>query len=228
MNDNREFPPTKARGEGFRLVLLGDTHGLHRNIQVPIGDLLIHVGDFTIFSKTQTEIVDFNAWLGDLPHRHKILTLGNHEFWAEADPSKCSLLSNATVLLNEAIEIEGLRIWGSPVTPLYGGAFGMSSAADRKRLYAAIPDDTDILITHGPPYGILDVMPNSALHAGCHELFDAVMRVKPRLHVFGHIHGAHGIFHTHSTTFVNAAVLGPHGEVEKAPIVLWLSRRATK
>ena len=195
---------------------------------MPDGDLLIHAGDFTNVSKSQVEIADFNTWLGDLPYRHRIVIPGNHEFFLEADPSKRSLLSNATVLINEPLQIEGLRIWGSPVTPLYGGAFGMSSGADRKGLYAEIPDDIDILITHGPPFGLLDVAPNSTSHAGCRELLVAVMRVKPRLHVFGHIHGAHGVFQTPQTIFVNAALLSPHGRLNKPPIVLWLPRRIAK
>jgi hypothetical protein len=77
------------------------------------------------------------------------------------DRERRALLSDATVLINEGIEIDGHRIWGSPVTPLYGGAFGLISPEDRKRLYARIPEDTDSLITQGPPYGILDVTPGS-------------------------------------------------------------------
>lgn len=142
----------------------------------------------------------------------------------ESDPSRRSLLSNATVLINEGIEIQGLRIWGSPVTPLYGGAFGLSSAEDRRRLYAQIPEDTDILVTHGPPYGILDSTSDSGVHSGCRELLDVVVRLKPRLHVFGHVHGAYGIFQTDDTVFVNAALLGRHGDIDKAPIVLRISR----
>ena len=127
MRENENFSSADAVTDaGLRLVLLSDTHGLHRNVQVPDGDLLIHAGDFTNFSKSQSEIVDFNTWLGELPHRHKIVVPGNHEFFLEADPSKRSLLSNATLLINQAIQVEGIRIWGSPVTPLYGGAFGMS------------------------------------------------------------------------------------------------------
>src|SRR6202008_462510 len=146
---------------------------------------LIHAGDFTNFSRSQREIVDFNTWLGELPHRHKVVVSGNHEFFLEADPSKRLLLSNATLLINQAIQVEGIRIWGSPVTPLYGGAFGMSSTADRKWLYAQIPDDTDVLVTHGPPYDILDIATSSTLHAGCRELSDAVMRGRPMLLVCG-------------------------------------------
>jgi Icc-related predicted phosphoesterase len=172
----------------LRLVLLSDTHQLHRKVEVPDGDIFIHSGDFTMFSRSMAEITDFNTWLGELPHQHKIVVPGNHEFFLETDPSKRSMLNNALVLLNEGTAIEELRIWGSPVTPLYGGAFGLSSGEDRKRLYAQIPENTDVLITHGPPYGILDSGPDSGLHSGCRELFDAVMRVRPKLHVFGHAH----------------------------------------
>lgn len=208
-----------------RLVLLSDTHLLHRNIDVPDADILIHAGDFTMFGKSRLAIIDFNAWLGELPYRHRILVPGNHEFFLEADPVKRSLLSNATVLINEGIEIEGLRIWGSPVTPLCSGAFGLSAAGDRRQLYAQIPEDTDVLITHGPPYGILDSAPNSGVHSGCQELLDAVMRIHPKLHVFGHVHGARGIFETSQTTFVNAAMLGIDADLDQNPIVLQMSAR---
>ena len=118
-----------------------------------------------------------------------------------------------------------MRIWGSPVTPMYGGAFGLSSAKDRKRLYAQIPLDTDVLISHGSPYGILDADPVSGLPAGCRELLDATMRVRPKLHVFGHIHGAYGVFRTEHTTFVNASRLGLHGDPDGAPFVFEMTRR---
>jgi Icc-related predicted phosphoesterase len=208
----------------LRLVLLSDTHQLHREVEVPDGDVLIHAGDFTMFSKSMKAIVDFNDWLGELPHRHKTVIPGNHEFFLAADPSKRSVLNNAHVLVNEGIMIDGLRIWGSPVTPLYGGAFGLSAAEDRKRLYSRIPEDTDILITHGPPFGILDSRSNSGFHSGCRELFDAVMCVRPKLHLFGHVHGAHGVFQTDHTTFVNAALLGIHGSLDKSPLVFKMAR----
>jgi predicted phosphohydrolase len=218
--------PAHRQSTSLRLVLLSDTHELHREIEVPYGDILIHAGDFTLFSRSLRAVEDFNTWLGELPHPHKIVVPGNHEFFLESDLSRLSLLSNATALINDAIEIEGgLRIWGSPVTPLFGTAFGMSSAEDRRQLYAKIPKNTDILITHVPPYGILDTAPDSGFHSGCRELFDTVMRVRPKLHVFGHVHGAHGIFQTNDTMFVNAALLGLYGGIDKAPIVLRMSRR---
>jgi Icc-related predicted phosphoesterase len=208
----------------LRLVLISDTHELHRELSVPDSDILIHAGDFTMFSRSMSAVADFNAWLGELPCSWKVLVPGNHESFLEADPSKRSMLSNATVLINEGIEIEGLRIWGSPVTPLSGGAFGLSSAEDRRRLYAQI-GKTDVLVTHGPAFGILDSPPAAEFHSGCPELLGAVKRVRPKLHIFGHVHGAYGIFQTDHTTFANAALLGVDGGLDRSPIVLQM--RAT-
>jgi Icc-related predicted phosphoesterase len=202
------------------IVCISDTHELHRELDVPDGDILIHTGDFTVFSKTAAAIDDFNDWLGDLPHRWKILVPGNHEFFLESDPSRRRLISNATVLINEVVEIMGLKVWGSPTTPLLGAAFGLSSPVDRAKLYAKIPDDADILVTHGPPYGILDGSPGTPRHAGCPQLLEAVTRIKPKLHVFGHVHGAHGMVSSEDTLFVNAALLGPDGDLCASPIVL--------
>jgi Icc-related predicted phosphoesterase len=178
-----------------------------------------------MFSKSMEAVVDFNDWLGELPHRHKIVVPGNHEFFLEADPSERFMLDNAVVLINEGTEIEGLRIWGSPVTPLYGGAFGLSSTKDRKRLYAQIPRDIDVLVSHGPSFGILDTAPISGLHEGCPELLDAVEQVRPKLHVFGHIHTAYGILQTEHTTFVNASRLGLHNDPDKAPFIFEMTRK---
>src|ERR1700733_3463767 len=105
-------------GTQLRLVLLSDTHQLHRETSLPDGDILVCAGDFTCFSKSLKAIIDFNDWLGEQPHR-SVVVPGNHEFFLEADPSRRSLLSNATVLINEGIEIQRLRIWASPITPLY-------------------------------------------------------------------------------------------------------------
>jgi Icc-related predicted phosphoesterase len=209
-----------------RLALLSDTHELHREIDVPDADILIHCGDFTMFSRSMSAITDFNQWLGELPHRHKIVIPGNHDFFLESGPTERSLLPNATVLIDEEIEIEGLRIWGSPVTPLYGGAFGMSSDRDRRRLYSGISEDVDIVVTHGPPFGILDRAPDSKVHSGCPELLEAVRRIEPKLHVFGHVHGMPGLVRTDRTTFANVAVLGLDGAPAVAPMLMLISCEA--
>jgi Icc-related predicted phosphoesterase len=202
-----------------RIVCISDTHDLHRELVVPRGDLLIHAGDFTFLSQRPSMLRDFDKWLSELPHRHKVVVPGNHDYILEEPSNRWQQITHATLLVDSGLEIEGIRIWGSPVTPLYGGAFGQSSPADRKRHWAQIPDDIDILITHGPPFGILDGEP----HEGCPELREAVLRVKPRLHVFGHVHAGYGISRAKHTLFVNAALF-EDGEVGRRPIVLGLSR----
>jgi predicted phosphohydrolase len=208
----------------MRIVLVSDTHGLHRQLEVPSGDLLIHAGDFTFFSKPPSIVSDFNGWLGSLPHRHKVVVPGNHEFALE-EPRNQGAIANAILLVDSGVEVEGIRIWGSPVTPLYGGAFGMSRAADRKRHWARIPEGLDILITHGPPLGILDHGPRSERHEGCPELREAVLQSRPRVHVFGHIHAGYGTLRTPKTIFVNASLFGDSGRLDRRPIVIDLQAR---
>jgi Icc-related predicted phosphoesterase len=208
-------------GTSLRICLVSDTHELHREIEIQPCDLLIHCGDFTFFSKRPSQIDDLNDWFSTLPAREVLLTCGNHEFAVEAEPEKWRRrLSNATLLLNEEIEIDGLRIWGSPTTPLYGGAFGLSNEADRERLYSTIPDETDILITHGPPLGVLDD------GQGCAALRRAVIRVRPRLHCFGHVHSRYGTRPTARTMFVNASILDEDGAPSRKPILLNVSSNA--
>jgi Icc-related predicted phosphoesterase len=96
----------------------------------------------------------------------------------------------------------------------------MSSGSDRKRTWANISDATDILITHSPPFGILDSESVADGHQGCLPLMEAVLRVRPRLHVFGHIHGGYGTKHNEHTLFVNAALYDDLGGVERPPIIV--------
>jgi len=216
---------TRKRGIALRIVCISDTHELHRELEVPIGDLLIHAGDFTLFGKGSRTIVDFNAWLGELPHPYKVVTYGNHEFALEAKPELRKLITNAIVLVNEPAMVGPAKIWGSPLTQHYGGAFGRSNVADRVRTYSTIPIDTDILITHGPPYGVLDGCPDEYPGpAGDRELREAVIRVKPKMHVFGHVHSGYGVRPTRHTFFVNAALFGLDGTLENRPIVVEMSQ----
>lgn len=209
----------------LRIVCISDTHELHRELIVPPGDVLIHAGDFTFWGKGSRAIKDFNDWLGKLPHRWKIVTCGNHEFAIEADPALGRLITNATLLLNDSAMAGPAKVWASPLTVHYGGAFGRSNAADRVKAYASIPLDTDILVTHGPPYGILDLSPAEYPGpVGDRELRQAVIRVRPKLHVFGHVHSGYGVRATRHTLFVNAALFGLDGSLENRPIVLQMSR----
>ena len=203
----------------MRIVLISDTHGLHRQLEVPEGDLLIHAGDLTMNSKPDWMYRHFNIWLGELPHRHKIVIPGNNDYLLE-DPRERKVITNAILLVDSGVEVEGIRIWGSPVTPLYGGAFGKSNPEDRKRHWAQIPDGLDILITHTPPFAILDHGGHSERREGCPQLLEAVFRALPLVHVFGHIHAGYGTLRTDNTLFVNASLLGEDGSLGRKPVVV--------
>jgi Icc-related predicted phosphoesterase len=179
---------------------------------------LIHAGDFTFFNSI-SKIRDFNDWLGELPHRRKVVIPGNHDRAFNLNPQSRAMITNGVLLINESIRLCGLNLWGSPVT-CDDAAYGYTKPEERASLYASIPHDTHILITHGPPFGILDHEPGTDERQGCPELRKAVIRVKPKLHVFGHVHAGYGTCHTEKTLFVNAALLGLAGDLENGPIAL--------
>ena len=193
----------------IRIVCISDTHGQHANLGVPDGDVLIHAGDFMAFGDTPREIVDFNQWLGGQPHRHKIVIAGNHDLMFERHPGAArELLSNAIYLENSGTEVAGLKIWGSPVQPEFNNwAFNVARGAAIRRYWKMIPENTDVLVTHGPPFGVLDKSHPTTAHLGCEELANAVEQIRPRLHVFGHIHGGRGESTSNETRFVNASVV---------------------
>jgi Icc-related predicted phosphoesterase len=193
----------------MRIVCISDTHSRHDQIEVPSGDVLIHAGDSTIVGHVE-EIAKFNYWLGRLPHPHKILIAGNHDWLFEKEPALAeSLVTHAHYLRDSAVVIEGLKFYGSPWQPRFmHWAFNLSRGAEIKRKWDLIHEDTDVLVTHGPPHGILDLVPRDRIgtfeNTGCEELALAVKRIRPKLHVFGHIHEGYGVTQKSGTTFVNA------------------------
>jgi Icc-related predicted phosphoesterase len=226
-SDRRKHRVSRKKGTTvIRIVLIADTHKVHRELDIAAGDLLIHAGDFTFWGNERSDLRDFDNWLGELPHAFKVVVPGNHEFVLE-NPRLRDEITNAELLIAEGIEIAGLKIWGSPVTPLERGAFGISKPGERKQYWAQVPDGLDILITHGPPLGILDCAPGTDGPQGDPELLEAVDRTKPRLHVFGHIHGACGTLRREDTLFVNACVYGEFGALQP-PIVVELDPVRTR
>ncbi|MFN8395634.1 MAG: metallophosphoesterase [Bacteroidia bacterium] len=117
------------------------------------------------------------------------------------------VFDNVIYLNDSGVEIEGVKIWGSPIQPwFFDWAFNRQRGADIAKHWALIPEDTDILVTHGPPYGILDRTDDGKL-VGCEELIKVVERIRPKIHVFGHIHEAHGSLIKDGTHYVNASIL---------------------
>jgi predicted phosphodiesterase len=157
----------------MRIVCLSDTHDMHSQIEVPDGDLLLHAGDATMRG-TLEQIEAFDWWLAARPHRHKVVIAGNHDWGFQRTPAKArSLIRHARYLEDDEVTIGGLRIWGSPWQPwFHDWAFNLQRGTEIAAKWALIPDGIDVLITHGPPFGILDRTDNHE-DVGCVDLLAA-------------------------------------------------------
>jgi Icc-related predicted phosphoesterase len=208
----------------MNLVLISDTHGKHRQFEIPNGDVLIHAGDIMTSGWDGSEVRDFNDWLGELPHPHKIVIAGNHDWLFEKHRSTRNLITNAIYLEDSGTEIKGLRFWGSPVQPEFmNWAFNRRRGEDIQKHWDLIPEGIDVLITHGPPAGFQDWTRRGGESLGCRNLRNTVSKIKPQVHVFGHIHGGYGGDHDGTTYFVNASLLNEAYQVANKPIVVELS-----
>jgi Icc-related predicted phosphoesterase len=203
----------------MKMVVISDTHGMHRQLALPSGDVLIHAGDITRWG-SQEETMDFLRWFSEQPFAFKVFIAGNHDFYLERIESPESIIPESVIYLNDsAVTIRGLHFWGSPVQPYYyGWAFNRKRGPEIDKHWQSIPSQTDILITHGPPQGILDknLLEQSV---GCEDLRRHVDRVKPQFHLFGHIHESHGQKEIDGTIFINASVMNEDYQLVHHPFV---------
>lgn len=207
----------------MKLVVIGDTHRCEREVKFPKGDVLIHTGDFDIYNPDNLE--EINDWFNSLKFKHIIFTGGNHDFLLQNVPQSRQLFNNATCLINEGIEIEGKKFWASPYTPeFHNWAFMYPRCSEEaKRQWEQIPEGLDVLITHGPPYDILDKNFNYE-KCGCEVLQREVFKKKPKHHVFGHIHPANNNFSRHinieGIDFHNVSVLDEDYKLAYKPTII--------
>jgi len=226
---------------GFvRFVVISDTHCKHKSLILPKGDVLIHCGDFCKVS-TRSEVKSFSNWLAKQPFKRKIVIAGNHEFtfdlekekefkislqrYSQFNPNRAfsnikEELKDCIYLEDKGVEIYGYKIYGTPWHPPHlWGAFQRNDD-DRIQRFTLIPSDTDILITHGPPYGHLDVVRRGKIHVGDKLLAEEVFnRIRPIIHLFGHIHEAAGIDTNYETILVNAASCSSSYKLKQGPVV---------
>jgi Icc-related predicted phosphoesterase len=201
----------RSRREGHekvkRIVCISDTHDLYHKLDMPDGDILVHAGDITEEGRTH-DIQMFAEWLDKQPYQHKIAIAGNHDYALEDSSDAREILRDVCNYLhgNEVI-IGCLKFYGFPWTPRFGNlAFNVDrNSKEMLELCKSIPLDTDILISHGPPYGILDTNYYQE-KMGCKQMLTRVGNLKPRAHIFGHCHASHGIEEINNTQFVNAAI----------------------
>jgi len=206
--------PSGSSSRKVRFVIVSDTHNEIEKVKIPEGDVFIHCGDATKWYNSNSDIQRFNEFLGKLPHAHKIVIAGNHDYGLyESDVSKVvSKMTNCTYLQDSAVTIQGLKIWGTPWhekrTMFHrASAFGVSEQIIKEK-WAQIPTDIDILVTHQPPLNVLDLNHNGK-NMGSSSLLESVKEKRPKVHLFGHNHEGHGAAQFDDTNgeilFVNAA-----------------------
>ena len=207
----------------MRVVCISDTHGRLHQLQVPDGDVVVHAGDLSEHGTHQEVERELEA-LAALPHRWKVVIAGNHDFaLEEGGRHPVTIPEGVTYLQDSGVTLDGVRFWGAPWTPYFGGwAFNVRRGPALAKVWARIPEDTDVLVTHGPPHGILDAVRGELV--GCADLLQALERVRPRLHVCGHIHESYGTRTRRGCIHVNAASAGRWYSLN-APVVVKLARR---
>lgn len=200
----------------MRIVCISDSHGKYggTTMDLPVGDVLVHAGDLCSFGNIR-ELDMAAKWLGSLKYPHIVVIGGNHDRPLQNTPLEAREVMHSQglkYLEDEAVTIKGVKFYGSPWTPPFMSWSFMADRPTIQKHWAKIPTDTNVLITHGPPYGILD--PGSGEpHAGCIDLFDEYERIHPELHVFGHLHSGYGRREValnpngRVTTFVNASLV---------------------
>lgn len=198
----------------MHILHLSDTHNSHRQLSnLPAADIIIHSGDIS-FSGTGEEVMDFIEWFKTLNYEFKIFVAGNHDFALDGKaPERIQrfLPENCYYLCNSGVTINGINFWGIPLF------FSADANGDYLQQINSIPNNTDILISHRPPFGILDNSDNVSY--GCRDLLQKVTETLPQYHLFGHIHDACGIEKHGQTVFVNAAVLDAEYRLLNKPIL---------
>lgn len=206
---------------------ISDLHGFLPDLSG--GDLLIVAGDLTARDLPGQHFA-FNRWMKDQDYKMKILIAGNHDGHYEKNTVSGKSIycpdSKVHYLFDSGIESEGMKIWGSPWTPTFFDWHFMKDRGDPiKEKWDLIPDDTEILITHGPPFGIQDQVKYSSKakegkFAGCEELRNAIdHRLKKlKLHVFGHVHEGYGKVIVNDVIHVNASIMDEDYKPVNKPI----------
>ena len=213
----------------MKVCCISDTHGQHRckSLIIPKCDLLIHAGDIT--GRGSPEVIrDFNAWIGELKDKHivgeAVVIPGNHDLSLDSVKMNrpvsdiVNMFTNCELLIDVEMDFDGKKIWGSPYTPAFmDWAFNKKPGAELREHWKNIPKNLDILVTHGPPFGIQDKA--NVQNLGDKDLFDAVIIKSPLVHVFGHIHGGYGMAAKYGTLFVNASLLNEEYKIVNQPII---------
>ncbi|KAL9656448.1 hypothetical protein ABK040_005213 [Willaertia magna] len=212
-----------SNNKSLKFIVISDTHNKHDYLNIPDGDILICCGDISCSENDGSSLQDlknFNNYLSQITQvKHKIVIAGNHDksltkFTKEQIQTE--IFTNATYLQDSFVIIDGIKIYGTPFVPATSALqaslnpFYKSEQTLMASVFSKIESDTNILVTHCPPYGILDKNNNgTVMHYGSKSLVERIKELKDlKVNVFGHVHGGYGYVEENNVTFVNAACDG--------------------
>lgn len=207
----------------MRIVAMSDTHNqmgkmLH---EIPDGDVFIFTGDISGNSLEELNVKNFRTFLNSLPHEHKVIICGNHDFiFQNKKGSELLKGRNIHYLEDSGVTINGVNFYGTPYQPyFYNWAFNIKNGEDLKKKWDMIPDNTHVLLTHNPPYGIMDETERGDI-VGSKSLLDRIALLPElKVHCFGHIHEGYGIAELNGIKFVNSCICNENYKPVNAPIV---------
>lgn len=212
----------------MKIVMISDTHGMHGWIKdLPEGDVIVHAGDISMRGY-KNQVLDFLAWFESLKqYKHKIFIAGNHDFFFEHFPKDVPAIipPNVTYLEDSGVCIDNVNFWGSPISPwFHSWAFNRYRGEIIKKHWDLIPDTTDFLIVHGPPYRILDKVDNhynAEQNVGCKDLKNRIFQL-PNLKVVatGHIHEAAGFEEVNNIKVINASMVDGDYKIGNKPYIV--------
>lgn len=208
----------------MRIAFISDTHG--HKVALPDADVLVHCGD-ALLHGTEKEFLNFIRWIDRAAkHEYILYVPGNHDFYVQENPEKAIRLAESidmTLLIDRAVVIKDTKFYGSPWQPwFHDWAYNFASwddGSEARSKWAEIPQDTDVLITHGPPRDMRDETEEGE-RVGCPHLCDRVLAVKPKIHAFGHIHEGYGSTREGETWYVNASTCNRRYAPVNAPITV--------
>jgi Icc-related predicted phosphoesterase len=208
----------------MRIVCISDTHEQERSVVIPPCDLLIHAGDIT-YTGDLHKLAAFDDWCETLPlpKERIVVCAGNHDISLEKTPEVAAhAFLNCTYVRDATISVDCVKIYMSPWQPRFNDwAFNLDrGSTELAAKWEAIPNDTDIVVTHGPPYGFGDLTADGR-HVGCELLLQRLRQARPRFHVCGHVHEGYGLYETDfGTTVVNASVCNARYQPVNPPITI--------
>ena len=209
----------------MKICFISDVHSRWKDLVIPECDVLVSCGDYSFVGECHL-VKNFHKWLNKQKATHIISVQGNHEKWVEANFNEARTLAQSVCprvhFIDEGeVDIDGVKFFGSAITPyFFNWAWNRYRGEDVNKHWARIPDDVNVLITHGPVYGILDQLPDGT-NVGCEGLFNRIQQLDQcKIHACGHIHDAYGEKYFNGRKYINASICDERYSPTNLPILI--------